>query len=232
MATIPSNPDLQRAYEQDYIQRDQQYNRINRKMYQVYAASAYIIHDNNFLPYCKPALRNLPSTNTACRLASLRQKTEDLTPEIPPYQKIQSPSTTQTKPEFANPRPTYSDVVREKLKPRSEWMKPQPPVMSDSEADNAWHLGNEGLFGTKPTTTSAIEHEIATLQSQLARQRKLDTMLSSSEPCPQLPSNIPSSEAEQDNTTQRQAFYNADERFSGRCDHNEHEGLRTAKTIK
>jgi hypothetical protein len=45
-----ANPDLQRAYEQDYIQRDQQYNRINRKMYQVYAASAYIIHDNNFLP--------------------------------------------------------------------------------------------------------------------------------------------------------------------------------------
>jgi hypothetical protein len=83
-------------------------------------------------------------------------------------QKIQSPSTTQTKPEFANPRPTYSDVVREKLKPRSEWMKCQPAEMSDSEADNAWHLGNERLFGTKPTTTSAIEHEIATLQSQLA----------------------------------------------------------------
>jgi hypothetical protein len=76
-------------------------------MYQVYAASAYIIHDNNFLSYCKPALRSLP-TNTACRLASLRQKTEDLTPEIPPNQKTQSLSTTQTKPEFANPRPTYS----------------------------------------------------------------------------------------------------------------------------
>jgi hypothetical protein len=69
-----SNPDLQRAYEQDYIQRDPQYNRVNRKMFQVYAASAYIIHDNNFLSYCKPALRNLP-TNTACRLANLRQKT-------------------------------------------------------------------------------------------------------------------------------------------------------------
>jgi hypothetical protein len=86
--------------------------------------------------------------------------------------------------------------------------------MSDSEADNAWHLGNERLCGTKPTTTSAIEHEIATLQSQLARQRKLDTMLSSSEPCPQLPFNVPSSEAEQDNTTRRQAFYHAAERFS------------------
>ena len=131
-------------------------------MYQVYATSAYIIHDNNFLSYCKPALCNLP-TNTACRLASLHQKTEDLTPEISPYQKIQSPSTTQTKPEFANDRPTYSDVVREKLKPRSEWMKSQPPVMSDSEANNAWHLGNERLFGTKPTTTSDIEHEITTL---------------------------------------------------------------------
>jgi hypothetical protein len=99
------NPDLQRAYEQDYIQRDQQYNRVNRKMFQWYAASAYIIHDNNFLSYCKPALRNLP-TNTACQFAALRQKTEDLTPEVPPYQKIQSPSTTQTKPEFANPNPS------------------------------------------------------------------------------------------------------------------------------
>jgi hypothetical protein len=227
-----SNPDLQRAYEQDYIQRDQQYNRINRKMYQVYAASAYIIHDNNFLSYCKPALRNLLPINTACRLASLRQKTEDLTPELPPYQKIESPSTTQTKPEFANPRPTYSDVVREKLKPRSEWTKAQPPLMSDSEADNAWQFGNERLFGAKLTTTIAIEQEIATLQSQLARQRKIDTMQASSEPCPQLTSNAPSLETEQDNTTRRQAFYNAAERFSARCDQNEHEGLRMAKTIK
>jgi hypothetical protein len=132
-------------------------------MYQVYAASAYIIEDNNFLSYCKPAL---------CNLAALRQKTEDLTPELPPYQKIQSPSTTQPKPEFANPRPTYSDVVREKLKPRSEWMKAQPPLMSDSEADNAWHLGNERLFEAKPTTTIAIEQEIATLQSQLISPTK------------------------------------------------------------
>jgi hypothetical protein len=69
----------------------------------MYAASAYIIHDNNFLlSDCKPALRNLP-TNTACRLANLRQVTEDLTPELPLYQKIQSPSATQTKPDFANP---------------------------------------------------------------------------------------------------------------------------------
>jgi hypothetical protein len=57
-----ADPDLQCAYEQDYIQRDQQYNRINRKMYQVYAASAYIIHDNNFLSYCKPALRTCQPT--------------------------------------------------------------------------------------------------------------------------------------------------------------------------
>ena len=142
------------------------------------------MNDNNFLSY-QPALR---------------QRTEELTP-VTPYQKIQSLSTTPTKPEFANPRPTYSDVVREKLKPRSEWMKCQPAEMSDSEADNAWHLGNERLFGTRPTTTSAIEHEIATLRSQLARQRQLDTMLSSSEPCPQLPPNVPSSAAEQDYTT-------------------------------
>jgi hypothetical protein len=114
--------DLQRAYEQDYIQRDQQYNRVNRKMFQVYAASAYKIHENNFLSYYKPSLRNL-QTNTACRLAAFHQKTEDLTPELPPYQRIQSPSTLQIKPEFANPRPTYADVVRDKLKPRVEWMK-------------------------------------------------------------------------------------------------------------
>jgi hypothetical protein len=66
-------------------------------------------------------------------------------------------------------------------------MKAQPPLMSHSEADNAWHLGNERLFGTKSTTTLAIEQEIATLQSQLARQKQIDTMQSSSSPARNLP---------------------------------------------
>jgi hypothetical protein len=111
-------------------------------------------------------------------------------------------------------------------------MKAQPPLMSDSEADKSWHLGNERLFGTKPTTTLAIEQEIATLQSQLARQRDIYHMQSSSEPCPQLTSNALLPDAEHDDTTRRQAFYNAAERFSTRCDQNEHEGLPVVKTIK
>jgi hypothetical protein len=53
---------------------DQRHNSINREMYRVYAASAYIVHDNNFLSYCKPALRNLP-VNTAIKLTTLRAKT-------------------------------------------------------------------------------------------------------------------------------------------------------------
>ena len=93
-------------------------------------------------------------------------------------------------------------------------MKTQPPLMSDSEADNAWHLGNDRLFGTKPTTTLAIEQEIATLQSQLARQRDIDNMQSSSAPGAQLTSNALLLNAEDNDTTRRQAFYNAAERFS------------------
>jgi hypothetical protein len=49
-----------RTYEAEYLHRDKEYNQLNRSMYHIYAASAHVIHDNNFLSYCRPALRNLP----------------------------------------------------------------------------------------------------------------------------------------------------------------------------
>jgi hypothetical protein len=57
-------------------------------------------------------------------------------------------------------------------------------------------------------------------------------MQSSSASGPQLTSNVLLPNAEDNDTTRRQAFYNAAERFSARCDQNEHKGLPVAKTTK
>jgi hypothetical protein len=66
-----SNP---RTYEAEYLQRDKEYNRLSRSMYHVYAASPHVIHDRNFLSYCRPSLRNLPVA-TAFKLATRQPKT-------------------------------------------------------------------------------------------------------------------------------------------------------------
>jgi hypothetical protein len=91
---------------------DQRHNSINREMYRVYAPSAYIVHDNNFLSYCKPALRNLP-VNTAIKLTTLRAKTLADAVEQPPYTHVHHPSTVQTKTVLPTSRSTYADVIRE-----------------------------------------------------------------------------------------------------------------------
>jgi hypothetical protein len=78
-----------RTYEAEYHKRDRAYNRLNRSMYHVYAASAHVIHDNNFLSYCRPSLRNLPVA-TAYKLTTLKSTLDDK----PPYQAILRPTTT------------------------------------------------------------------------------------------------------------------------------------------
>ena len=115
-----------RQYEQELIRRDREYNRVNRGMYHVYAASAYIVHDCNFLSYCRPALRNLPIA-TAYKLAQLKERLVTPNSGHPPYQTIQEPTRVQTQPTFSAPRPSYADVLRPALHPREEWMKSQPP---------------------------------------------------------------------------------------------------------
>jgi hypothetical protein len=104
-------------YEQEYLRRDKEYNRLNRGMYHVYAASAYIVHDRNFLSYCRPSLRNLPES-TAYKLETLKAQLRPpqaqlkttkahprpLNPAGPPYQTIHNPTPTQTKPIFSGPQ--------------------------------------------------------------------------------------------------------------------------------
>jgi hypothetical protein len=136
-------------YEEEYARRNKEYNRLNRSMYHVYAASAHVIHDNNFLSYyCRPALRNLPES-TAYQLETLKaqlrppkaqlkpskaqqspsnNQLRPLDPAGPPYRTIQAPTHLQTQPVFNGSKPSYSDVVRPSLKPREPWMKEDPPL--------------------------------------------------------------------------------------------------------
>jgi hypothetical protein len=158
-----------RTYEAEYHKRDRQYNRLNRSMYHVYAASAHVIHDNNFLSYCRPSLRNLPVT-TAFKLTTLKGTLDDQ----PPYQTIQRPTTAQTQPIFSASRPSFADVVRPALKPRSAWMSEVPPLMTDTEADKLWHQSNDALFGVHSPTTTELKQKINQLQ-QLLQQPETRT---------------------------------------------------------
>ncbi len=73
--------------------------------------------------------------NTAIKLTTLRAKTLADAAEQLPYTQVNCASTLQTKPVFPTSRPTYADVIRNDLVPRAEWMKAQPPYMSNEEAD-------------------------------------------------------------------------------------------------
>ena len=152
-----------RQYEQELIRRDREYNRVNRGMYHVYAASAYIVHDCNFLSYCRPALRNLPIA-TAYKLAQLKERLVTPNSGHPPYQTIQEPTRVQTQPTFSAPRPSYADVLRPALHPREEWMKSQPPYMSDEEADRVWTQSNSAAFPKGALTDSELQNQIDILK--------------------------------------------------------------------
>ena len=167
--------DTNERYEEEYTRRNNEYNRVNRKMYLIYAASAYVVHDRNFLSYCRPALRNLPVA-TAYKLAKLKTRLSTPNTTNPPYQTIQEPSRTQTQPIFSALRPSYADVLRPPLHPRAEWMKTQPPYMSDEEADNVWHQSNQATFPKGVLTDAEIQNQIDILkkiQDQRLRQPAL-----------------------------------------------------------
>ena len=168
-------------YEQEYLRRDKEYNRLNRGMYHVYAASAYIVHDRNFLSYCRPSLRNLPES-TAYKLETLKAQLRPpqaqlkttkahprpLDPAGPPYQTIHNPTPTQTKPIFSGPKPAYSDVLRgPALKPRATWMRDEPPFMSEEQADQVWRQSNDAMFGRTSPTTLELEQHIKNLRKML-----------------------------------------------------------------
>jgi hypothetical protein len=89
-------------YKNEYALRDEQYNRVNRRMYDVYAASAYLIHDRNFSSYCRPALRHLPKA-TAFKLATFKEKLQSQEHANPPYTTVQNPASTKTQPVFTAP---------------------------------------------------------------------------------------------------------------------------------
>ncbi len=156
-------------FEAKKQQRDREYNRINRSMYQVYAASAYLIHDCNFLSYCRPALRNLPAA-TAYKLATLKAKLQPEVVDAPPYTNVEQKSTVHTKPVFAMPTPTYADV----LKPREEWMKNQSPRMIDSDADRTWRQASSSMFGEPSPTNVELQMQIINLQYQLNQRDRKD----------------------------------------------------------
>ena len=82
--------------EETYHRLDANVNAINRSMYQIFADSAYVIHDNNFTAFCKPHLTNLPP-GTAFELETLRLQLEEK--EKAPY------------------RPIYKDALPDPTKP-------------------------------------------------------------------------------------------------------------------
>jgi hypothetical protein len=154
-------------YKNEFALRDEQYNRVNRRMYKVYAASAYLIHDRNFSSYCRPALRHLPQA-TAFKLATFKEKLQSQEHINPPYTTVQKPTSSKTQPVFTAPRPSYSDVVISRpLQPRPQWMRSQEPVVSDAEADRIWKQGNESMFGQTELTTPQLEKRINDLQYEL-----------------------------------------------------------------
>ncbi len=71
--------DPSRDIDAEFSRLDTYQNDTNRTMYQVYSDSRFLVHDNSFLTYCRPHLRNL-SINTAFELQELRTELEDASP--------------------------------------------------------------------------------------------------------------------------------------------------------
>ena len=165
---------LNRQFEEEHLRRDKEYNRLNRGMYHVYAASAHIIHDHNFLSYCRPELRNLPES-TAYTLETLKAKLKTQDSETPPYHTIQRPNPTHTQPTFSSSKPSYADVLRPPLQPRKDWMRAQPPYLPDTEADETWHRGNERMLGDGWLTDEMIQQQIDILKETLAQRNNPTT---------------------------------------------------------
>jgi hypothetical protein len=169
--------DPNRNYMDAFAKRDADYNRVNRKMYSIYVASDYIIHDRNFSSYCRPTLRHLPEA-TAFKLTTLKNRLQPHNTDIPPYTTVQRPTTTQTQPVFQSSRPSFADVVRSPLRPRPQWMKDAPPIMSENEADKVWRQGVDNLFTSGKNTIEKLKSQVEKLQNQIAQQQHIERAMS------------------------------------------------------
>jgi hypothetical protein len=126
----------------EFSRLDSYQNDTNRTMYQVYSDSKFLVHDNNFLTYCRPHLRNL-STNTAFELQELRTEFED----APPYRLIQ---------EDPLPEPTVPRFLRDLGKTQPSASTP-PLVKHKLLSDAAYHEACAWMFGTTEPTMAAQE---------------------------------------------------------------------------
>ena len=124
------------------------------------------------MSYCRPSLRNLPET-TAYKLETLKARLRSPESAQPPYRTIQLPTNVQTRPVFTAPRPSYADVLSPTLKPRAEWMKQDPPFLSDKEADRVWKESNELMFGHTSPTNLELHQQISNLQQLLDQRANL-----------------------------------------------------------
>ena len=141
ISTEPTMTDNDIVIDEAYNKLDRIQNDTNRSMHQIFAASKYIIHENNFVSYCKPHLKNLPSS-TGYELQALRNQMDD--EEKPPYRPIQNdPLPRPTIPTFQNTLQQHYH-----LKPRTHWMRDTPPFLTDEEADNTYHAACAWTFGT------------------------------------------------------------------------------------
>ena len=117
----------------------------NRTMFQVYSDSDFITHDNNFMARCKPHLRNLPQ-HTALQLQKARQAL--LQEDSPPYRPIQrDPLPEPTAPTFTMTL-AQAQAPIQALRPREQWMRDTPPLVSDADADATYSAACSWMFGT------------------------------------------------------------------------------------
>jgi hypothetical protein len=155
-----SNLDPDRDIEDEYLRLDKAHNDANRTMYQVYSDSRYVIHDNNFLTYCKPHLHSLPAT-TAYELQTVRDQLQAT--ESPPYRPIQAEALPE--PTVPTSKTTLAQHAqrarRPSLRPRPQWMKDIPQFMNDDEADATYSATSSWMFGTNqppPPVTANKPH--------------------------------------------------------------------------
>jgi hypothetical protein len=155
---------IKRLIDRELERLEESYHDTNRTMYQIFASSKIIVHDNNFHTYCKPHLQNLP-TLCAIELQSIRTQLES--DEEPPYRPIQlDPLPEPTVPNYRSGESSSS------LKLRLQWMKNTPPFMSDADADATYNEACAWMFRTsEPQPRNAVSPETAFLMSKSSNLR-------------------------------------------------------------
>ncbi len=193
--------DPHRDTDAEYQQWDKAHNDANRSMYQIYSDSVFLIHDNNFLSYCKPHLRNLP-IQTALELQNLKDTLNDKTP-YRPIQKDALPA--PTVPIFKTLLGQQANTTQ--LKPRAQWMKDTPPHTSDKDADHTYNAACSWMFGTEepPTSHTDIPASPDTLRRTILQSRQASAAASATTTPYELPTNLGAMEGSSSNDMTRPA---------------------------